>query len=40
MQVRRSSAAIDILVNNAASPVNKLLALMTEKDWDDVMDRI
>jgi len=29
---------IDILVNNAGVTRDKLLALMSEKDWDDVLD--
>src|SRR5258705_12953075 len=37
-QVKEKSGRIDILVNNAGITRDKLLALMSEKDWDDVMD--
>src|SRR5258705_13740861 len=37
-QVKERFGRIDILVNNAGITRDKLLALMTEKDWDDVMD--
>jgi len=37
-QVKEKFGRIDILVNNAGITRDKLLALMTEKDWDDVMD--
>jgi 3-oxoacyl-[acyl-carrier protein] reductase len=37
-QVRERFGRIDILVNNAGITRDKLLALMSEKDWDDVLD--
>jgi 3-oxoacyl-[acyl-carrier protein] reductase len=37
-QVKERFGRIDILVNNAGITRDKLLALMTEKDWDDVVD--
>jgi 3-oxoacyl-[acyl-carrier protein] reductase len=37
-QVKERFGRIDILVNNAGITRDKLLALMTEKDWDDVLD--
>jgi len=37
-QVKEKFGRIDILVNNAGITRDKLLALMTEKDWDDVLD--
>jgi 3-oxoacyl-[acyl-carrier protein] reductase len=37
-QVREKFGRIDILVNNAGITRDKLLALMSEKDWDDVLD--
>src|SRR2546426_12047214 len=37
-QVKERFGRIDILVNNAGITRDKLLALMSEKDWDDVMD--
>src|SRR3989454_5468941 len=37
-QVKMKVGGIDILVNNAGITRDKLLALMTEKDWDDVLD--
>jgi len=37
-QIRERFGRIDILVNNAGITRDKLLALMTEKDWDDVID--
>src|SRR5881296_4566656 len=37
-QVKDRFGRIDILVNNAGITRDKLLALMTEKDWDDVLD--
>lgn len=37
-QVRERFGRIDILVNNAGITRDKLVALMSEKDWDDVID--
>jgi len=37
-QVKERFGRIDILVNNAGITKDKLLALMSEKDWDDVLD--
>src|SRR5881409_3076076 len=37
-QVKERFGRIDILVNNAGITRDKLVALMTEKDWDDVLD--
>src|SRR5438132_3634487 len=37
-QVKEKFGRIDILVNNAGITRDKLLALMSEKDWDDVLD--
>lgn len=37
-QVREQFGRIDILVNNAGITRDKLIALMSEKDWDDVLD--
>jgi 3-oxoacyl-[acyl-carrier protein] reductase len=37
-QVKERFGRIDILVNNAGITRDKLLAMMSEKDWDDVMD--
>jgi 3-oxoacyl-[acyl-carrier protein] reductase len=37
-QVKERFGHIDILVNNAGITRDKLLALMSEKDWDDVVD--
>jgi 3-oxoacyl-[acyl-carrier protein] reductase len=37
-QVKDRFGRIDILVNNAGITRDKLLALMSEKDWDDVLD--
>jgi 3-oxoacyl-[acyl-carrier protein] reductase len=36
-QVRERFGRIDILVNNAGITRDKLIALMSEKDWDDVL---
>ena len=36
--VKERFGRIDILVNNAGVTRDKLIALMTEKDWDDVLD--
>ncbi|PYS41575.1 MAG: 3-oxoacyl-[acyl-carrier-protein] reductase [Acidobacteria bacterium] len=36
-QVKERFGRIDILVNNAGITRDKLLALMSEKDWDDVL---
>src|SRR5262245_36504789 len=37
-QVKERFGRIDILVNNAGITRDKLVALMSEKDWDDVVD--
>jgi 3-oxoacyl-[acyl-carrier protein] reductase len=37
-QVKERFGRVDILVNNAGITKDKLVALMTEKDWDDVLD--
>src|SRR5262245_22354561 len=37
-KVKDRFGRIDILVNNAGITRDKLLALMSEKDWDDVLD--
>ena len=37
-QVKERFGRIDILVNNAGITRDKLIALMTEKDWDDVLN--
>jgi 3-oxoacyl-[acyl-carrier protein] reductase len=37
-QVKERLGRIDILVNNAGITRDKLIALMSEKDWDDVLD--
>jgi 3-oxoacyl-[acyl-carrier protein] reductase len=37
-QLRERFGHIDILVNNAGITRDKLIALMGEKDWDDVLD--
>jgi 3-oxoacyl-[acyl-carrier protein] reductase len=37
-QVKERFGRIDILVNNAGITRDKLLAFMSEKDWDDVLD--
>jgi 3-oxoacyl-[acyl-carrier protein] reductase len=37
-QVKERFGRIDILVNNAGITRDKLLALMSEKDWDNVID--
>jgi 3-oxoacyl-[acyl-carrier protein] reductase len=37
-QVKERFGRIDILVNNAGITRDKLLAMMSEKDWDDVVD--
>jgi len=37
-QVKERFGRVDILVNNAGITRDKLLALMSEKDWDDVID--
>ena len=37
-QVKEKFGRIDMLVNNAGITRDKLLAMMSEKDWDDVVD--
>jgi 3-oxoacyl-[acyl-carrier protein] reductase len=37
-QVKERFGRVDILVNNAGITRDKLIALMSEKDWDDVID--
>src|SRR5437867_12272826 len=37
-RVKERFGRIDILVNNAGITRDKLIALMSEKDWDDVLD--
>ena len=37
-QVKERFGRVDILVNNAGITRDKLLAMMSEKDWDDVLD--
>src|SRR5262245_38340196 len=37
-QVKEKWGTIDILVNNAGITRDKLAAMMSEKDWDDVID--
>jgi 3-oxoacyl-[acyl-carrier protein] reductase len=37
-QVKDRFGAVDILVNNAGITRDKLAAMMSEKDWDDVID--
>lgn len=37
-QVKEQFGRIDILINNAGITRDKLLAMMSEKDWDDVID--
>ena len=37
-QVKERFGRIDILVNNAGITRDRLLAMMSEKDWDDVID--
>jgi 3-oxoacyl-[acyl-carrier protein] reductase len=37
-QVKEKFGRVDILVNNAGITRDKLLLMMSEKDWDDVLD--
>lgn len=37
-QIKEKWGAVDILVNNAGITRDKLAAMMSEKDWDDVID--
>src|SRR5262245_52005509 len=37
-QVRERFGRVDFLVNNAGITRDKLLALMSERDWDEVID--
>jgi 3-oxoacyl-[acyl-carrier protein] reductase len=37
-QVKEKWGAVDILVNNAGITRDKLAVMMSEKDWDDVLD--
>src|SRR4026208_503711 len=37
-QIKEKWGAVDILVNNAGITRDKLAAMMSEKDWDDVLD--
>jgi 3-oxoacyl-[acyl-carrier protein] reductase len=37
-QVKEKFGQVDILVNNAGVTRDKLVAMMSEKDWDDVID--
>ena len=37
-EIKEKFGRIDILVNNAGITRDKLLAMMSEKDWDDVVD--
>ena len=37
-QVKERFGRIDILINNSGITRDKLIALMSEKDWDDVLD--
>ena len=37
-QVKEKFGRIDMLVNNAGITRDKLVAMMSEKDWDDVID--
>ena len=37
-QVKEKWGAVDVLVNNAGITRDKLAALMSEKDWDDVLN--
>ena len=37
-EVKERFGRVDILVNNAGITRDKLIALMSEKDWDDVID--
>ena len=37
-QVKEKWGAVDLLVNNAGITRDKLAAMMSEKDWDDVID--
>src|SRR5437773_11466443 len=37
-QLKEKWGTVDILVNNAGITRDKLAAMMSEKDWDDVLD--
>jgi len=37
-QIKEKWGAVDMLVNNAGITRDKLAAMMSEKDWDDVLD--
>jgi 3-oxoacyl-[acyl-carrier protein] reductase len=37
-QIKEKWGAVDILINNAGITRDKLAAMMSEKDWDDVLD--
>src|SRR3989442_2051589 len=37
-QIKEKFGRVDILVNNAGITRDKLISMMSEKDWDDVID--